>query len=389
MKKVIGVLVGFALIPLAMWLGWYFTPVTPLQIKIVDKTVLTRQATEHESFTWILIKEKFAKANGKLYEVSKDYFGFFPGENQKYAVRGLEQFTLPQIDSLARRTDVAYFTDTYGIYRNEWFTQTENLERSKSLYGGLSARDLAYLTALKKRKKLILTEFNTLASPTQVAHRRQFENLFGLRWTGWVGRYFSNLDTLTNNELPRWLTHNYRLQHGNKWPFKKAGIVFVREDDFIEVLEKNTHLRDEVPTIKTFPEYRDAYSLPEQVDYPFWFDIMMTKRSNQVLATYSIKTTAKGDSILNKYNILKTFPAVIAHDAADYRFYYFAGDFADNNVNEYLPYFKGIEYLGSFFYNPRNRYDRSTFFWTFYIPLITSILDKNQPRTITSNNKPE
>jgi hypothetical protein len=105
---------------------------------------------------------------------------------------------------------------------------------------------------------------------------------------------------------------------------------------------------------------------------------MMTKRSNKVISTYTLKTNAQGDSILNRYNILKTFPAVIEHNAADYKFYYFAGDFADNKVNPLAARFKGAGHLGSLLSFSNNSDDSSNFFWDFYSPLITTILNNHQ-----------
>src|SRR6476661_3028270 len=211
------------LLPLWMFLAWYFWPKTRLQLAIIDKTVLTEESQENASLNWILRKEKYTKANNRLYGVSRDYFGFFPKPNQKYELRGLERFDQSQLKTLTSMSDVAYVTDTYGIYSNEWFLRINQSERSRILYGGLSAQDMDFLQLMKEQKKLIITEFNTFASPTKPAVAKRFEETFKIHWTGWVGRYFDSFDTLQNKELPRWLIHNYKKKHHNRWPFKNSG----------------------------------------------------------------------------------------------------------------------------------------------------------------------
>ncbi|MDP3683353.1 MAG: hypothetical protein Q8S01_05410, partial [Ignavibacteria bacterium] len=182
--------------PLWMFIAWNLTPAKPFPIVIIDKTVLTREGKEHESLNWILTNEKFVKQNGELYSIQKDYYGFFPKNNRKFSVQGLENFNPEQIDSLANVSQAVYITDTYGIFSSEWYTQKEQTEHSSLVYGGMSTVDLMFLQKMKEKKKLILTEFNSIASPTSNAVRAEFETMFGLRWTGWVGRYFESLDTV-------------------------------------------------------------------------------------------------------------------------------------------------------------------------------------------------
>ena len=361
-----------------MLLAWVFSKSKPTNIHIVDKTVLTRIGQEHVSLNWILNKEKYTKADGSLYSITEDYHGFFPKEDKKYVIDGMEKFTPQELNKLAEVTDIAYYADTYGIYKNEWFNQSESLERSGILYGGMSEQDIQYLTALKKRKKLIIAEFNDIASPTTPKVREKFENLFDVKWTGWIGRFFEVLDTTKANELPNWLTKNYKKQHNNQWPFVRGGIVLVHESDQIEILESGVHLKKDLPIIHTSPRYQEQYSLADEVKYSYWFDILKTKRTNDVISTYTLETTSKGDSILTQNNILKTFPAVIAHNKADYKFYYFAGDFADNSVSRWSAYFKGISPVArtvrTFYISDY----RGSFFWDFYEPLMTKILNDNE-----------
>lgn len=312
--KIIGIIILILMLsPLWMYVFWFLTPKRPIKIAIVDKTVLNISGTEHESFNWVLRNDRYCCPNGRFYTTEKDYFGFFPGDSGKYTLKGFEQLPPDDVAKVAEKYDMLYITDAYGIYYNEWFKNREQLERSPLIYGGLSLQDLVVLSGMKQKKKLILTEFNTIASPTSDENRHAFEKTFDLKWTGWVGRYFNILDSSKNPELPHWLTRNYRKQHHDQWPFKKSGIVFVREDDHIEVLEMGTELKKPLPIIVTGHDKANEYNLPASIKYPYWFDIITSGKSNEILSSYSLDCKPKGDSILNAYHIPHQFPAVIAH----------------------------------------------------------------------------
>ncbi|MBA3673647.1 MAG: hypothetical protein H0W75_01595, partial [Chitinophagaceae bacterium] len=204
-------LIYIVLTPLWLWLAWLYKPLTPLNIAIIDKTVLTKKVREHISFDWLLTNMRITKKDSSFYDPNIDYLGIFPERTDefnrnknKYQIKGLEQYSYQQIDSIAEQLDMAYFADTYGLYYNEW--QDKNiLEHSNLIYGGMSPADIHLLSALKSKKKLIITEFNDIATPTTKNIRDQFAILFGIEWTGWAGRYFDVLDTNINKELPYWL----------------------------------------------------------------------------------------------------------------------------------------------------------------------------------------
>ena len=362
-------------LPLFMWLAWLLTPNTKLVLAIVDKTVLTQKGQEHISLNWVLNHEKYTKTSKESYDVSQDYFGFFPRENEKYKLKGLERFSYSKLNQLSNDADLVYFTDTYGIYNNEWFHDGDVNERSGILYGGLSDKDLELLKLMKKKGKLIITEFNTIGSPTERKNRASFEELFRLKWTGWTARYFNNLDVRENEEIPAWLVRNYKKNHRGDWPFKKSGIAFVNEQDEVVILEEGTHLERAIPHIVTNQTFQEKYDLPESIKYPFWFDIMQPDENvNEIVSAFDIQANTKGKEELKKYNIPSTFPAVTRHLDEDYKFFYFSGDFADNPVPLESSYFKWIGFFKNFFYDQRNLMERGSFFWNFYKPLITNIL---------------
>lgn len=365
---------GVILFPLWMYLAWLIWPKSKLVIAIVDKTVLNTKGQEHSSLTWFLRYNKYSKTPDKLYTVGHDYFGFFPKDSFKYRLKGLERFNDKALEKLADDIDLTYFTDTYGIYAKEWNQATQSTERSKLIYGGMSKEDLKFLIKVKKRKKLILTEFNAIGTPTQKHIRQGFEKEFKLRWTGWVGRYFDSLDTNKNKELPRWLIQNYLHQNKNKWPFKFSGIAFVNESDKIVILENIRDLNSEVPFILTGKEEREKYDLPQSIKYPFWFDVMKTSRSNKIVSFYNIEVNRKGRKILEENGIPSQFPAVIEHNRNDYKFFYFAGDFADNPIALNASNFKGIRFFRKLFYDRSIASERISFFWEFYYPLINTII---------------
>ena len=359
--------------PFLMLLWWYFTPKTELALTVVDKTVLNQEYEEHASLFWLLNHQKYAHPQtGKRYNPEKDYYGFFPKKLQKFEIKGLSQLSEQQLDSVVASSTHLYFTDTYGIYSLEWYKSDQATERSELIYGGLTKNDVYALRTAKAAGKTIITEFNCIGSPTASAERKAFEELFGLKWTGWIGRFVDNLDTLENLEIPGWMKRGYVAQHGN-WPFTKSGVVLVNQNDQIEILEEAQELTFSVPVIHTHPDFQKRIVLPDTMPYPFWFDIMQAK-SVQVEAEYKLATTPRGDSLLQRLGLKSSFPAILSHDSSDYRFYYFAGDFADNPIQFKRSYFRGIRFFREFFYDPTEPTDRHYFFWEYYLPLMDHLL---------------
>lgn len=363
-------------LPAFMLLSWYLGKKRKLTLAIIDKTVLTTKGQEHISLDWILNQERFTKNDKDLYKKGEDYYGFFPGENESFKLKGLERFNDPQLAQLGKDVDGAYLTDTYGIFKNEWYKKGDEKEPSGLIYGGMSVQDLTFLKQVRGRHKLIITEFNCLGSPTLPAVSHQFEKMFGVKWTGWVGRYFDSFDTTRNKELPHWLINNYRQRHNGKWPFTKSGIALVHSDERVVILENQTHLNNELPQIYASAEGIDHYGMAKKMKYSFWFDIItVNTRFNHIISTYFIDANAEGKQEMLGNGIPTTFPAITAHINSDYRFFYFSGDFCDNPVEMGSSYFKKIRVLKWFMYNTSDPQERKSFFWELYRPLVTTILN--------------
>lgn len=375
-KQKLGVLWVFiaALIlsPLLMHLLWVLKPHKALDIILIDKTVSNKQKNEHESLNWLLQNLKVVKSETKELYSLEDYYGFFPQDSDKFYVSDFEKMDTTELQGIAQKNQMIYIADSYGVYANEWYKHTLISERSSLIYGGLTENEILLLENFKQQNKLIISEFNCIGSPTKKVIRNQFEELFQIKWTGWIGRYFDDLSE-SNSDIPRWLVQNFKKQHGDKWLFKKSGIAFVNESDQVEILEESIDLTSNKPVIYTNSEQVKNYKLPKEIPYPYWFDIMQTSNSNTPISLYHINTTPRGDSIMQQHGILKTFPAVIEHKDNDYKFYYFAGDFADNTISKSMSHYELIPYLKSITSSLQEG-NRENFYWNYYYPLMTKIL---------------
>jgi hypothetical protein len=384
MKKrkflVILIIIILSLIPFWSWLQWRLQDDKVIRIVIADKTVNMPERNEHRSFNWILTHYRYVKPDHELYSILDDYYGFFPVKpyrKKKFEIHDFEKFSFEKLDTLSWNTDMVYYTDTYGVYRNEWYWDSLETEHSPKIYGGMTPKELYFLTNMKAQNKLILTEFNDIGSPTGYSTRKKFEETFDIKWSGWTGRYFDMLDTIRNPELPRWVIRLYIAQHG-PWKFTRSGLVFVHEDSRLFILENTTHMYLDVPIIHTEKSSQLEYNLPDTVTYPFWIDVTQSGKSNKVIANYQLYPNRKGDSILRAYNVPRSFPCVIEHKKP-YIFYYFAGDFADNPVKNNTCYFKGIRTIDYFLFE-EGLNNRGRFFYKFYIPLITKIMSDYQEK---------
>jgi hypothetical protein len=373
---IISVAVLILLLPLWMWMLWLLSPKKKMVIAIVDKTVVNKTGQEHLSLTWILNYEKFTKTRSKSYQSGDDYFGFFPKQKEQYRVKGLERFTSSQLDQLSKDCDMAYYTDTYGVNINEWYTTKNNSQRSGVIYGGMSQQDIDFLQRLKNRHKLIISEFNTIGSPTADEVRIQFETMFGLKWSGWVCRFYESLDTTVNKQIPDWIILNYRNKNKGTWPFTKAGLVFVSNKEDVVVLEDRIHLNNPVPYIDVQTYGKDSLGLPDHINYPFWFDVMLPDTAtNKIIATFNLNLKPSGAEELMRNNIPLNIPAICMHKGKDYQFYYFSGNFSNNPLSFSSSYFKGISFFKKLFLKERDEHERGSFFWNFYKPMLTHILN--------------
>jgi len=372
------------LIPLISRHLWNKQPEKTLSILVLDKTVLDDQRQEHVPFFWILNHNKYVKKNRTSYDKNKDYFGFFPDGKGTYHISDFNSYSDSALSCFSQKYDMVYYTDLYGIYNSEWVERYPNinqgnlavssLEPSELIYGGMTMKEVSFLKKMKAQGKLIITEFNVIGSPTPQDVSREFEKEFNMTWRGWVGRYYSSLDTSYNKELPRWLKANYTKQNNGHWPFKKAGIVFVRTDDKLVILGMDLHLNTDVPIINSTEKFRKTYDLPKTMKFHYWFDIVNGSDSTDVVASYTIDVNEEGKKIMEENYIPTTFPAVLKSKSNSYQFFYFAGDFSDNDVSLINTKFKGVARLNQEIVRVEGE-SRTSFFWRFYRPLLSSIVD--------------
>lgn len=363
--------------PLWMRIGWEFSFRKKLNLLIVDKTVLNSNSFKHRSINWILDYEKYTKADGSYYDINKDYFGFFPKEDEKYELNDFEKLNEPEVDSLSKVYDLAYFADTYGVLGNEWYRHRDINDNSESIYGGLSEKDLLLMSKMKANKKPVIAEFNTIGYPTPTDVRKRFQNMWNIEWTGWMARYIGSLDTVNNPDLPQWIVRSYKKENNGQWKFKNDGMLFINLDGRVLVLENGKELRDPIPLIYTDLKNQRKYGVPSSMIYPYWIDIMKNKNdTNQIISKYVIGTNPEGEALLSANGIPKIFPAIIHRDI-NYNFYYFCGDFADNPTKFRFAKLKGISGLKFLMYNAVDLTDRNRFFWEFYLPMMQTILNKS------------
>jgi hypothetical protein len=359
---------------IASFLLWQFQEKRPIRIFLLDKTVIDHNYTEHKSFNWVLNNCRYTKTNKKPYSYQKDYYGFFPLNKNREKSYEIKSLRLYEVLSIGDDLDMLYYIDSYGISYEDWYNKPPDKLHSNLIYGGVNQNDYLLLSEMKRKNRLILTEFNLLGAPTSDLIRNKIENLFDFKWTGWTGCYYKSL-SIANPNLPGWIIKLYEQKSNNKWNYSGQGIIFFNLEGDIVVLQNNEHLNYPTPQILTGSYGQSQYHLPEVQNYSFWFDVIEPGVSNKVVSSYNLQLTENGKNLLLQNGIPITFPAIIEH-LDNYKFYYFAGDFSDRNLNYLTSYFKGMPEFARIF-TLKNSNSKNAFFWRFYQPLIENILKNN------------
>jgi len=364
------ILVVIIALPVINLIRWSLQEKKPIDIILVDKTVPNLERDHHKSFSWILMNDRFVKrGSNENYSYTSDYYGFFPKRPLREKQWERNDYRLTDLINLAEKNDAVYFADTYGVFFNDWYEGINKSRKSRKLYGGLNNNDFLLIKEMKDRNKLIILEYNSFDYPTAQFESVRTQEKLGISFAGWTGRYFSSLDT-TSDDFPIWMTSMYRKQYKKPWTFTKPGIVILREKDIL-VLEEGIQLRNAMPHIVTDTSYCRKFNLPASVAFDKWFDII-DPMANNVVSRFNIETTALGDTLLSGNGLMNRFPAVI-QDPASSRIYYFSGDFATDNIQFCTSRFEGISKLRGILYSEKPD-DPRRFFWLYYRPLIKGIL---------------
>ena len=355
--------------PFINYLRWSFQSKKPIDIVILDKTVPTLERLNHKSFTWVLNNERFVqKEKKRSYSFKKDYYGFAPTRPLKDRGNTKKEYHLSEMIDLPEKVDALYFTDTYGVFFNDWYVGVNKSRRSRKIYGGLNNTDYLLINEMKNRNKLIILEHNSFDYPTPAFESFRTQEKLGITFSGWSGKYFEKLDTTAKN-FPVWMTSMYRKEYNKPWTFTKPGIVLLREKNII-VLEEGTHLKDALPYIITDDANCSKYGVPSSVAFNNWFDIIDPLQSN-VISKFQLSTNALGDTLLKSNMLSSSFPAVI-QEPVNQRIYYFSGNFASNKVNFCTSRIKGFGKHKGILYSDKPD-DTRRFFWLYYKPLINTI----------------
>jgi hypothetical protein len=365
------ILAVLLLLPAVSFIRWAFQEKKPMNIVILDKTVPTLERLDHRSFVYILTNGRFVKeTKGGSYSARKDYYGFFPLRPVREKQFRKRDFRLTELIDLAENNDAIYYTDTYGVFFNDWYQGIKKARRSRKLYGGLNNNDYLLMSEMNKRDKLVVLEYNTFDYPTAPLERYKTEELLGITFSGWTGRYYRSLDTTASEGVPDWMPALYRKQYTEAWTFNKPGIVLLKENNII-VLEEGRHLESAMPFITTSEENAAKYGLSQSVTFTNSFDIIDPGQNN-VISTFNLKTTPVGDTLLSINGLHPVFPAV-TQGASKQNTYYFSGDFATNKVPFWTARFRDMDKIAKTFIYSENQDDDERFFWLYYKPLITTI----------------
>lgn len=361
-------------LPFTMWMFWALSGPRPISVFIMDKTSHTDDQIRNRAFHWFLKHYRFVKPNGRQYDATLDYYGFFPLDGNHFTVSDLSRYSTFDIQRLALQYHAAYYTDVYGVHESDGFEAGGRIMESGHIYGGLGIQDIQFLEVMHRMERLIIAEFSFLGAPTQRSIRLQAEELFGIKWHGWIGRYFQSLDRDNPDEiLPGWLPAVYESQYRQPWQFTSAGAIFVHENGQLIVLEDGVHLTHPVPVITSSADTRREFDVNDRILYPGWFEVTFpAKPEMEVLSWFELSVSAEGNELLHSHNIPARFPAVIGNTETGKTFY-FTADFSQNPLKRRFVRFKGARFIELFLADLYDPTDKSGFFLAYYFPLLNSI----------------
>jgi hypothetical protein len=363
------IIVILLVLPAIGFTGWLLKEKKQMNIVILDKTVHSLERNHHRALTWVLANGRFVKDNNSKYLLRKDYYGFFPIKPLRSKQFRRNDFRLSDLPDIVANNDMLYYADTYGVFFNDWYEGINRSRTSRMLYGGLNNNDYLLLAEMRKLNKLVILEHNSFGYPTDAYERYKVEEQFEMQSTGWSGEYYPSLDSL---DVPEWLPALYLKKNRKHWSFTNPGIVLLKGENDLIILEEGTHLLSAMPFVTTGSEYAIKYGVPEKVAFRGPFDIIDPKE-NSVISSFTLETTPEGLELLDRHFLSNVFPAVTG-DLDEGNYIYMAGDFATGKMAPWTACFGQPGFLSSLLYS-EDVNDPRRFFWLYYKPLLSGLLN--------------
>lgn len=352
--------VGLVVALLAMPVSWLLKPTHDLRVQVVDKTVPLTSYREHARLMWLLSQAKVRTPEGRLlWNKARDYVGYDPATAETTDLR----------DTDVENKDLLYIADTYGVYQLDFRGKdaarnpVEHLELNPKLYGGLNVKEIEVIERFVRAGGRLICEFNSFASPTAGDVRRRMEKLLHLHWTGWVGRWQHDLSDY--REIAEWIRRRWEAQFQRPWDLVGPGLIFVHESGRVLVLREGLEVAAGDPMFLQFGE--------SKLPYHYWFDVVLAERPEDVRGTFHLTVTEPGRKLIEHFGIPEAFPAVLHDD--EFRYAYFAGDYADQDTSIDPPFVGGITTLRRWMAQAGLIHDALRLTWQVYVPTMERMLE--------------
>ncbi|MGH4139630.1 hypothetical protein [Clostridium sp.] len=354
----------------APFILWRIIPKKSLDIVMLNKTFPVKTTEEgkiteldyskQSGLFWIMDYLRIKNpSNGSTYDSTKDYYGNFLSQG-KLAEKPL--------DKLKNVPDIIYLGDTYGTGNSKI-----NGVEPKGV-SGLTENEVGLIATCHAKGTTVIGEYNISGDPTKTSVSKELENIFAVGFTGWAGKFFSQLSSV--NDVPNWIRLIYEKQYGRKWNLTGSGIVIAGNSRII-ILQQGVDFTGKSINLSMTADKAKAFNTGS-IDYYNWFEITVPKEEKSVIAWYDLKLTTVGNDQMKPFGLKGRFPAVIANISSNQKSYYFAGDFCDYREPEKIKSFLGATNIYRKF-SINSEGDNSYFYWNFYVPFMSKVIKETVP----------
>lgn len=378
-RVVLLVLFVLAVLASPFWVSaivWQAMPWRTERVQLVDYSVPFVSGREHSGAIWVLNHFKYRPPSDDRWKLVGSHAGYDPTDRDH--PRPISSLDLS-------RTDWLVVTDAYGVYKDDLeqiALERAHMDYSERIFGGLSDADAQAIAALSARGGHVLLEFNAIEEPTTPAARARIEALFGITWTGWVGRTFIDLrDTL---DVPRWLPREYLRQYGDdRMPLGPA-LAMVHRDGRLRIISDPVPERV-APVIELTA--RGTSALPHAEGgggYPYWFPVLTAHEGTEVLAEFLLPSLRVMDSLRAAEGIPLRIPMLTRRTDGGAHRIYLAADLSDAGFPTGRYAFAGLARYRAATQAELTAATQSPErdFWQFYVPALRALLGapRREPR---------